>query len=234
MPMSDGRDEVASFYDEHGESLGLTDDYRHLEPVLPSVSNKRVLDAGCGLGDGSAYFAENGADVIGIDISQAEIEQARKRHGERVDFHVGDLRNPLSRFDGGAFDLVVCALTLAHLQNWDQPFQEFRRILKESGAVVLHAHHPFIDYLELAGQDSAQVSGTGGTYTEIERFTRPWGPNGESLQFHRRPLGELLRPALDAGFLLEKLIEPGTGPYESERYDPADPPRHLLLRFCCR
>ena len=208
--MSDEIDEVASFYDEHGEQLGLTENYRHLEPVLPTVSEKRVLDAGCGLGNGSAYLAANGASVTGIDISEEEIAIARERHGDGIDFFQVDLQDRLSMFDNGEFDIVVCALTLAHLQDWNQPF---------------------MDYLELAVGEPQQARGEGEVYGNVEQFSRPWGPDGETMPFYRRPLGELLRPALEAGFVLEEFIEPGSGPHESEKYDPSYPPRHLLLRF---
>lgn len=229
--MSGEDDDVQSFYDEYGKRLGLTGDYEHLDPVLPDVSGKRVLDAGCGLGNGSQFLASRGASVTGIDISKAEISTARERHGAAIEFHQMDLREPLETFDDGAFDIIVCALTLAHLLDWNHLFTEFHRIVSERGSVVVHAHHPFVDYLELDADYSEHVVDNGATYAKTELFDRPWGPNGQPLGFYRRPLGELLRPGLDAGFVLDDFVEPGSGPHESDRYDPSHPPRHLLFRF---
>jgi len=229
--MSDERTEIKSFYDEYGDQLGLTDDYQHLEPVLPDVSGKRVLDAGCGLGNGSAFLASKGADVTGIDLSREEIATARDRHGDDIEFYQADLQDPLTMFEDDEFDVVVCALVLAHIEDWNRPFSEFNRILAEGGAVVIHVHHPFVDYLELEVEESDVVIDNETTYAETEQFYRPWGPDGESMPFYRRPLGELFRPAQNAGFVLEHFVEPGTGPDDSDRYDPSRPPRHLLLRF---
>lgn len=229
--MSDEPKSVEAFYDEHGEQLGLTTDYQHLKPVLPPISEKRILDVGCGLGNGAAYLDSRGASVIGIDISQEEISTAQQRHGDTIEFYQDDLRQRLSRFDDGDFDVIVCALTLAHIENWKRPFGEFHRVLADAGVLVIHAHHPFVDYLELQHDQSYHVIGDGATYTETEQFVRPWGPAGEGLRFYRRPLGKLFQPALDAGFVLEKFVEPGTGSHDSDRYDPSRPPRHILLRF---
>lgn len=140
-----------------------------------------------------------------------------------------DLREPLD-FEDASFDLVICALTLAHLQDWEHPFAEFARILRPVGHVVVHGHHPFVDYLELEA-GSEQVLNSDPSYSDIEAFDRPWGPDGHPLRFYRRPLGEFLRPALSAGFNLDHFIEPGTGPHETNRYDPETPPRHLLIRY---
>src|SRR5262245_40399676 len=39
----------------------------------------RVLEIGCGLGTDGAQFAQAGADYVGIDLTDAAIELARKR-----------------------------------------------------------------------------------------------------------------------------------------------------------
>ena len=228
--MEDAAD-VEAFYDQFEERLGLTGDYEHLEPVLPDVSGKRVLDAGCGLGAGSQYLADSGATVVGVDLSNEHVEAARAEYGADVEFHRMDLTEPLDHFGDGSFDLVVCALVLAHVEDWDQPFAEFARLLGGSGSVVVHVHHPFVDYLELESDSADNVLGEAAEYAAVEQFGRPWGPDGAIMPMYRRPLGEYLRPALDAGFVLAEFLEPGTGPHDTERYDPDRPPRHLLARF---
>jgi SAM-dependent methyltransferase len=52
-----------------------------------------VLDAGCGTGDASLYFAERGHQVVGIDYLKEPIRRARAKAAERgltVDFRVAD------------------------------------------------------------------------------------------------------------------------------------------------
>lgn len=74
--MDDETDMIATFYDKYGVELGLSGGYEHLDALLPELPGLTVLDAGCGLGDGSRYMAEGGAQVTGIDVSVEEIATA--------------------------------------------------------------------------------------------------------------------------------------------------------------
>jgi len=38
----------------------------------------KVLDIGCGIGNHSIYFAEQGLDTVGVDISKPAISLARE------------------------------------------------------------------------------------------------------------------------------------------------------------
>ncbi len=52
-----------------------------------------LLDAGCGTGDASLYFAERGLQVTGLDFLEEPIRRARAKAAERgltVDFRVAD------------------------------------------------------------------------------------------------------------------------------------------------
>src|SRR3954454_13926895 len=67
-----------------------------------------VLDSGCGTGEHALLAAANGANALGVDLSQVAIERARRKAAERgldVRFDAGDvLTMPLS--DAG-FDVVI-------------------------------------------------------------------------------------------------------------------------------
>ena len=73
--------------------------------LLPAdLSGLRVLDAGCGTGDGARALAARGADVVAIDVSPnlVEIAQARtpRALSGRIDWRAGDMTDPrLGRFD---------------------------------------------------------------------------------------------------------------------------------------
>ena len=51
-----------------------------MSPAMPSLAamlqGKRVLDAGCGTGYGSAELAQSAAEVTGVDIAADAIEYA--------------------------------------------------------------------------------------------------------------------------------------------------------------
>jgi SAM-dependent methyltransferase len=69
-----------------------------------SPSGQRVLEVGCGSGVFLRAAADRGAEVSGIDASEALIELASRRVPE-ADLRVGDLQ--FLPYDDGVFDLVA-------------------------------------------------------------------------------------------------------------------------------
>src|SRR4051812_31300791 len=70
-----------------------------------AVAGKRVLDAGCGLGYGSAALSEAGAaSVVGVDVAEGVVEVARERVPAGVEVEVGDVAS--LDFADGTFDVV--------------------------------------------------------------------------------------------------------------------------------
>jgi len=88
----------------------------------------RILDAGCGPGRDSKWFHEQGFQVIGVDLSEGMLAEARRRV-PGVDFQRADLRHldfPPSSFDG-----IWCCAALLHLSRSEVPdvLASFRRLL---------------------------------------------------------------------------------------------------------
>jgi len=94
----------------------------------------RALDLGTGTGIGALAIAQRfpEAEVVGADLAEAMVEQARAKLGaaeqERVRFEVADAsRLP---YASGAFELVT-------LQNMIPFFDELARVTAPGGAVVI-------------------------------------------------------------------------------------------------
>ena len=103
------------------------------------VAGKRVLDAACGEGYGSALLGEAAASVVGVDIDGPTIAHAGSRYGSegRVRFIEGSCTElPLP---DASIDVVVSFETIEHLREEDQPrmVAEFARVLSPGGIVVI-------------------------------------------------------------------------------------------------
>jgi len=132
-------DEVAEEYDDvRFSGGGSLIDRREKEAVLsalgPIEDGHRVLEVACGTGRFTTMLADQGADIVGLDISREMLEQGRAKAADaglsdRVEFMRGDAsRLP---FPDDHFDSVV-AMRFFHLM--DEPLQflaELRRVSNE-------------------------------------------------------------------------------------------------------
>lgn len=119
-----------------------------LEPEILSFADfgkynhKKVLEIGVGLGCEHQMFAENGADLYGIDLTERAIENTQKR------FDIFDLKSNLAvgdaenlAFGNNTFDLVFSWGVMHHSPNTQQCFDEAFRVLKNGGEVKIMVYH---------------------------------------------------------------------------------------------
>jgi SAM-dependent methyltransferase len=191
--------------------------------LLPEVKGKRVLDAGCGPGVYSEWLIRHGAEVVAVDASLKMIELARQRLGGTVEVRQADLGQPLDFLGDSSFDVVLSPLVLEYVEDWRGPFAEFHRVLRGGGHFIFSVTHPFSDYLYFKSLN----------YYETELVGSEW-KGFESVKVHmpsfRRPLAAVLNPLTEAGFHLERIIEPKP----TEEFKEADPKHYEeLSRLPC-
>ena len=164
--------------------------------LLGDVDGLRVLDVGCGSGLYAAELAQRGADVVGFDNSPKLIQHARQRAGSRADLRVHDVRDPLDWLGDETVDRAVMALVLHHLDDPVPALREVHRVLKPGGQLVVSTVHPVADWRQL-----------GGCYFTDEMIDDTWNA-GWQVRFRRAPLTTWCAEFREAGFLIERLVEP--------------------------
>lgn len=179
--------------------------------LMSSVQGKNILDAACGPGKYAEILLAQGARVTGFDISPNMVDLAQRRNTEGGHFFVHDLSQPLEMFEEAHFDIVLCALALHYLPDWTLTMQEFNRVLKKGGSLVISIEHPFFEYNYF---NSSQ-------YFAVEHVKCTWKGFGKPIEINsfRRPLSECLSPITENGFYIDKLVEPKPTP-EFEALDP--------------
>ena len=93
---------------------------KHLVALVGRVTNKLVLDAGCGEGKNAMYLGTRGAYVRAIDISAFAIENARKAWEEtkNISWEIADIRK--ITLPGSEYDIVVAYGLLHCLSSADE------------------------------------------------------------------------------------------------------------------
>jgi ubiquinone/menaquinone biosynthesis C-methylase UbiE len=100
------------------------------------AQGKRVLDAGCGTGYGSAELAQSATEVTGVDVSAEAIEYAT------ANYPIDGLRFLESSclaipFPPEAFDLVVAFEVIEHLTDYRAFLDECARLLTRNGLLIV-------------------------------------------------------------------------------------------------
>jgi len=105
--------------------------------VQKLASGKRVLDAACGEGYGSALLAGTATSVIGMDIAESAVRHARQRYGRlaNLTFEQGDC-TALAPVET-PFDLIVSFETLEHVAAQEALVAGFARALADDGVLVI-------------------------------------------------------------------------------------------------
>lgn len=104
------------------------------------LAGQSVLDFGCGIGRASREMEGRGADVIGLDVSPAMIEEARRRgEGERLRYAVGSGRG-LDGIADSSCDLVLAADSFPYVVASglaERHVAEAARVLRPGGGLIV-------------------------------------------------------------------------------------------------
>lgn len=167
--------------------------------LLGDVAGRTVVDAACGPGLYAEQLVARGAYVIGFDHSPRMIELCRQRvpSGE---FHVHDLADTLDWLADRSVDLVLLALAIEYVDDRVAALCELRRVLRPEGALVLPRQHPTGDWLR-----------HGGSYFDVLVIEEVWS-KGWRVRYWLSPLERTCEELHEAGFLIERLLEPRPKP----------------------
>ncbi len=104
--------------------------------------DQTVLDLGCGSGVFSCLFAKNGANVSGIDLTEAGVKMAKRNASSQgLDASIIRMDAENMAFDNDSFDYVFSWGVLHHTKHMNVALSEVHRILKSGGKGLMMVYH---------------------------------------------------------------------------------------------
>jgi 2-polyprenyl-3-methyl-5-hydroxy-6-metoxy-1,4-benzoquinol methylase len=213
-------DDIADWYTSWvGDGEGLIAE--HADEILPPVRAARVLDVACGHGRASRSLARRGAHVVGVDVSAALVDVGRAQerdHPLGIEYLVADVSDVEEWWDGTPFDGAVCEMAMMDIDDLRSTFGAVAATIRTGGWFVISLVHPCFrgSDIGLSSWPPDQSYFTEGRWTSADH-----DPDGVRVRVgsSHRTLSTYCNALVDAGFLLDRLVEP-----------PAPDPTLLLLR----
>jgi SAM-dependent methyltransferase len=170
----------------------------------PEVAGLDTIELGCGTAYVSAWLARRGAQPVGIDNAQAQLDTARRLQQEfGIEFPLLHGNAESVPYDDASFDLAVSEYGAS---IWCDPYlwiPEAARLLRPGGRLVFLVNAPLL-MLCVPDEDGVPADETlKRPYFGMHRFE--W-PDDDSVEFHL-PHGEMIALLRASGFEVERLTE---------------------------
>ncbi|HEY0977555.1 MAG TPA: class I SAM-dependent methyltransferase [Flavobacteriales bacterium] len=210
---------ASKFYDVEGFVAGRNS----LTPIelelLGDVQGKRVLHLQCHFGQDTLSLARLGAEVTGLDLSDAALTEARKlaeRCGLKADFVEANVLDHQPQLDG-RFDIVLTSYgTIGWLPDLEPWAANIQRYLKPGGQLIFVEFHPVMwmfdndfTHVQYSYFNRGMIVETEtGTYADRE------APIQSTSNSWNHGLGEVLGALLRQGFRIERFEELDGSPFD--------------------
>ena len=114
--------------------------YEKITARFCSKVKGNILDAACGNGFITNYIFQKNSRVIGIDLSQGMIHEAKKRY-PKIKFQKMDMMQ--LNFKDNSFDGIFCFQAFEHIppKQQERVLREFFRVLKEGGVLLFNTNN---------------------------------------------------------------------------------------------
>lgn len=232
--------DIAQWYDQF-----LRERPVYTEVILPGllalvgeVRGEVICDLACGQGWVARELARRGAQVTGLDLAPNLLALAQ-RYEEQEPLGIVYVQGDAQLAEGLSdqqFTGCVCIMALINIADLQATFQNVRRILKPGGWLVFAITHPCFEtphaqWTSLPDSEHPIGRIVTGYFDERQWFSsNPDGVRSRVGDYHRM-LSTYLNQLASAGFVLDRVLEPGPSIKQAERVPGSrEIPTLLLIR----
>lgn len=183
--------------------------------LLGEVNKKSVIEVGSGAGQNSIVLAKQGAITTAFDLSKEQLKQGKeiaRRENVKVNFVRGDFQKIREHFNPNSFEVAMSAYALQYcssLNSMNETFQQIYEILTPKGIFVFSLDHPVrtIGYWDEKTDKFILDNYFDRTQKEWD-YSFPETEVSARMKGSFRTISDIVNGVLQAGFRLEKILEP--------------------------
>jgi ubiquinone/menaquinone biosynthesis C-methylase UbiE len=140
LSVVEGYERWAPIYDQTPNPV-LALERRQIDPLIPNLDGKRVLDLACGTGRWLNDLAKRAAaQVIGLDISSTMLRAAsQNKVATRRLLQADCLQIPLAN---DSIYFAMCSFAIGHMANLAQFASECARVMQSNATFLVTDLHP--------------------------------------------------------------------------------------------
>ena len=179
--------------------------------LLGDVTEKSVLDVGCGYGSMTAKLVDAGArSVVGIDVSENMIAKAKRENARANARYLVMDAVDLSSLNE-KFDAIVSCLAIHYIEDLHSLFTSLYAMLEEGGCFVFSMEHPMYTASREAQRWQKDENGhfigfVTDSYNLEGVRNIPW--LGKVVEKYHHTVSSVINALLESGFRLERVEEP--------------------------
>lgn len=179
--------------------------------MMPDLNGKKVLDLGCGFGEHCMRFVNDGAgQVTGIDISEKMLEVARKENSDSKISYINMAMEDIAQLNE-RFDVVISSLAFHYVEDFSGVVKNIYKMLYEGGLFIFSQENPLCTCHSGGDRWTRDEKGD-----KIYLNLANYGVEGEresvwfvnNVKKYHRTFSTIINTLIEAGFHIEKMIEP--------------------------
>lgn len=204
--------------DEYQDVTRINTDDFHYGPLLPGdkffkllpdLKGKRCLEIGSGAAQNSYYLKKLGADCVALDISEEQLEHAKKI-GQSLNLEIETVCSSIDEMpveDMGRFDFIHSTWAFPFSVDQKRVVKQCAEMLNQGGQLMITTGHPVFagEWIILDEHEQGMFVTDYFRPPADVRFTED---EENFITAEQIPVGTFIDYLLEAGLTLKKVMEP--------------------------
>lgn len=179
--------------------------------LCPDLKGKAVLDLGCGYGENCVEFVKRGATrVKGIDLSEKMLSVAKEENANDTITYIRMCMEDIGAINE-QFDVVFSSLAMHYIKDFSKLCKDIFKLLNTEGYFIFSQENPINTCFTNGNRWTKDINGNV-IFSNLSNYSidgerkSKWFVD-DVIKYHRT-FSSIINSLVEAGFVIEKLLEP--------------------------